>query len=194
MVAAPGTAADVVAALEALASDAELPKVQARLLPDEPAFGLRMRDLFDTAKGFERLPLHEVDRLLDHPAYEPRMAALCILDFKARRKLDDESRRELYDLYLRRHEGITTWDMVDRAAPRVVGQYLVGRSLDPLHRLARSPAALERRTAITAPLGFAKAGAMKELRESHAIAVALADDPDPLVRKAVATFRRHAGA
>ena len=70
----------------------------------------------------------------------------------------------------------------------------MGRSLDPLHRLARSPAALERRRAITAPLWFAKAGAMKELRESHAIAVALADDPDPLVRKAVATFRRHAGA
>jgi hypothetical protein len=47
----------------------------ARLAVDEEAFGIRMRDLFDIAKSHADLPLEQVDQLLDHPAYEPRMAA-----------------------------------------------------------------------------------------------------------------------
>ena len=56
------------------------------------------------------------------------MAAMCILDFKARRRLDDDQRHALCELYLNRHDRIATWDMGDRAAPRVVGGYLAGRA------------------------------------------------------------------
>ena len=71
-----------------------------------------------------------MERLIDEAAYEPRMAAFCILDFKARRRIDDDERRALYDVYLRRHDRITTWDMVDRSAPRVVGGHLSGGPYD----------------------------------------------------------------
>ena len=131
----------VVWQLEQLQSDSELAKVRKRLGPDEAAIGIRMRDLFATAKAHTDLDLTEVDRLLDHPAYEPRMAAMCILDFKARRRLDETGRSALADTYLRRHDRITTWDMVDRAAPRVLGGHLAGRSMAPLYDLAASPAA-----------------------------------------------------
>lgn len=188
-----GTAAEVVASLDALASEGELPKVRKRLQPDEPAFGLRMRDLFDTAAAATDLPLAEVDRLLDHPAYEPRMAAVCILDFKARRRLDDTARRELYELYLDRHGALTTWDMVDRAAPRVVGGYLAGRSLDPLHELAGSDDPLRRRTATTATLYFVRSGSEDDLAEGFAVARRLAADPEPTVSNAVGIFLKHAG-
>jgi hypothetical protein len=190
---ASGTAAAVVVALDALRSEDELVKVRKRLAPDEDAFGLRMRDLFDLAEANTDLPLGEDDRLLDHPAYEPRMAAMCILDFRARRRLEDDQRRELHELYLERHDRITTWDMVDRAAPRVVGGYLAGRSASPLHDLAASRAPLERRTAITAPLYFVRAGSDDDLDDGFAIAARLADDPDPTVHKPVGIFLKHAG-
>lgn len=188
------TAAEVVAALEACHDAAELPKVRKRLAPDEPAIGMRMRDLFATAKAFRRLGLDEVERLLDHPAYEPRMAAFCLLDFQARGRLDDDERRARYELYLRRHERITTWDVVDRSAPRVVGGHLAGRDLTPLHDLSRSAAPLERRTAITAPLFFTANDLAAEVAEARTIAERLAGDPDVYVRKAVKTFLRYAGA
>src|SRR5688572_6511586 len=100
MAASDATAADVVAALRRVQSDAELVKVRTRLAPDDEAIGVRMGDLFATAKAHADLCVDEINRLLDHPAYEPRMAALCIMDFKARRRLDDERRRELFDVYV----------------------------------------------------------------------------------------------
>lgn len=154
---------------------------------------MRMRHLFDTAKTFTGLPLDEVHRLLDHPAYEPRMAAMCILDFKARRRLDDEGRRELYEIYLDRHDRITTWDMVDRSAPRVVGGHLAGRDPAPLVRLAGAADPLRRRTATTASLYFVHEGTDADLAEGFAIAALLATDPEPVVHNAVGIFLKHAG-
>lgn len=190
MGASSSSARALVASLEALRSDEELATVRKRLAPDEEAFGLRMRDLFDLAKAHTDLPLDEVGRLLDHPAYEPRMAAMCILDFRARRRLDDDQRRVLYELYLDRHDSITTWDMVDRAAPRVVGGYLAGRSAEPLHELAAAPEPLQRRTAITAPLQFVRAGSDDDLAEGFAVATRLADDRDRV--QGVGIFLKHA--
>ncbi len=187
------TAGDVVAALRGFQSDPELAKVRTRLAPGEEAIGMRMRDLFATAKAHANLSLGEVDRLLDHPAYEPRMAAVCILDFKARHRLADEQRRELCELYLGRHDRITTWDMVDRAAPRVVGGYLAGRSTEPLRDLAAAPEPLKRRTAITAPLFFIHAGTDDDIASGFAVAQLLAADPEPVVHKAVGIFLKHAG-
>jgi 3-methyladenine DNA glycosylase AlkD len=186
-------AAEVVAALEERRTASELATVRTRLAPDEPAVGMRMRDLFDTAKAHQDLPLDEVDRLLDHPAYEPRMAAWCILDFQVRRRIDDEARRDRYELYRRRHDRITTWDMVDRAAPRVVGGFLAGKDPAPLFELAASPGALERRTAITAPLLYTRAESAADLATGFAVAALLATDPEPVVHNAVGTFLKHAG-
>jgi 3-methyladenine DNA glycosylase AlkD len=151
-----------------------------------------MRDLFDLAKQAIHLPLPEVHRLLDHPAYEPRMAGMCILDFRARRRLTDPERQTLAAVYLERHDRITTWDMVDRAAPRVVGGALAGRSPEPLHELAGDPEPLRRRTAITAPLYFVRAGSDDDLTAGFAVAARLTADPDPTVHKPVGIFLKHA--
>ncbi|UDY36606.1 DNA alkylation repair protein [Dermatobacter hominis] len=186
-------AADVVGDLEAHQDAAELPKVRSRLAPDEPAIGMRMRDLFAVATTHRDLPLAEVHVLLDHPAYEPRMAAWCILDLQARRGSDHEGRARRFEVYDGRHDRITTWDMVDRTAPRVVGGHLAGGPYHRLHEWAGSPVALERRTAITAPLCFVQAGSDADVDEGLALAATLARDPDPLVHLAVGTFLKHAG-
>ena len=193
MAASDTSADDVVAALRRVQSDAELVKVRTRLEPGEEAIGVRMGDLFATAKAHTDLSLDEVNRLLDHPAYEPRMAALCIMDFKARRRLDDAQRRELFDVYVGRHDRITTWDMVDRAAPRVVGGHLSGRSVAPLLVLAMSPDPLQRRTAVTAPLYFVRAGTDADVDGGFEVAGLLAGDGEPVVSNAVGIFLKHAG-
>ncbi|WP_029090186.1 DNA alkylation repair protein [Brevibacterium album] len=186
-------ASQVVGRLRELALPAELPKVRKRLSADEPAFGLRMRDVFDTAKAHVGLGLDQVHELLDHPAYEPRLTAFCILDFKARRRLDPRGRRELCEIYVERHDRITTWDMVDRSAPRVVGGCVSGGPYDLLFSLAEADAPLQRRSAVTAPLLFTRSGGEADLDAGFAVAERLLADPLPVVHNAVGTFLKHAG-
>ena len=180
--------------LEELQSDTELAKVRQRLGAGEPAIGVRMGDLFATAKAHTDLDLVEVDRLLDQPTYESRMAAMCILDFKARRGPDEAGRSELADIYLRKHDRITTWDMVDRAAPRVLGGHLAGRSMAPLYDLAASLEPLRRRSAITAPLYFVITNDHQGVMAGFELAASLAGDRDPVVHNAVGIFLKHAGS
>jgi 3-methyladenine DNA glycosylase AlkD len=187
----PSAAEELVRELRALANESELEKVRRRLKPGEEVFGLRMRDLFDVARAHRDVPLDVVETLLDHSGYEPRLAAFCILDFKARRKPTEAERAELCEVYLRRHDRITSWDMVDRAAPHVVGGYLAGRSLAPLHELAGGEP-LQRRTAITAPLYFIAKGSDEDVAGAFDLAGRLADDPDPVVHNAVGIFLKHA--
>ena len=119
--------------------------------------GVRMGTLFDIARRHSAMPLVEVGTLLDRAEYEPRLAAFCVLDFQVRRpRLADPERQQRYQLYLDRHDAIDTWDMVDRAAPRVVGGFLRERSRRPLFDLAESPDPLRRRTAMTAPLAYVR--------------------------------------
>jgi 3-methyladenine DNA glycosylase AlkD len=188
------TSREVVDELRRLSNSAELAKLRKRLPAGDEAFGLRMGDLFDVAKRHRQLPLAEVETLLDHPAYEPRLTAFCILDFKARGRLDADRRRELYEVYLRRHDRITSWDMVDRAAPRVVGGYLAGGSLLPLVELAAAADPLRRRTAITAPLYFVSSGSDADVAGAFEIAARLARDPEPVVSNAVGIFAKHGGS
>jgi 3-methyladenine DNA glycosylase AlkD len=184
------TAAAVIRALRAESTAAELAKVRGRLAPGEPAIGVRMGTLFDIAKQASAMPMSEVEALMAEPEYEPRLAAFCVLDFQARRRLGDAA---LFDCYLRHHDRITSWDMVDRAAPRVVGAHVAGTDLEALHRLASSPEPLRRRTAMTAPLWFVRKGSDADLAGGFALASALHADPDPLVTNAVGIFLAHAG-
>src|SRR4051794_31762842 len=110
------TARAVVEELRSLASPLELEKVRRRLPPDEPAVGVRMRWVFHVAKSATAMPLDEWERLVTEPTYEARMVAFSILDFQARLDLGSPT---LLETYLQHHDRITTWDMVDRAAPRV---------------------------------------------------------------------------
>ena len=119
------------------------------------------------------------------------MGAVSVMDWQARaKKTPAAQREELYDLYVRRHDLIDTWDLVDRAAPHVVGGYLVDKPRDQLYVFAASEAPMERRTAIVATWFFIRTG---DLDDTFAIAEILAHDPDELVQKAVGGWVREAG-
>lgn len=189
------TADAFVAALDRARCPGELPKIQQRLGPGDTAIGLRMRDVFDAAKAATGMPLEEVERLFASPLYEVRLGALCILDFRAKNpRVDGAERERLYHLYVGNHDRITTWDMVDRSAPSVVGGHLMGRSCGPLYVLAAAQDPIRRRTAITAPLWFVRWGGEDDLAEVFSLAEVLVGDPEPVVHKAVGIALKHAGA
>ena len=150
-----------------------------------------MRDIFALAKELSGMQPSHIEVVLAAPDHLARVGAVSIMDFQARDKATSESRRrELYELYLGRHDLIDTWDLVDRAAPYVVGGYLADKAREPLYALARSTAWPERRTAIVATYFFIRQG---EVRDTFAIGDVLAHDPVELVQKAVGGWVREAG-
>ncbi len=160
-------------------------------VPEEvPVLGVRMGTLFSIAKQAREMSSVEIDGLVAENGYEARLAAFCILDFQARRSPGDPA---LLEAYLRHHDRIITWDMVDRAAPWVVGSAVSAGPYDVLHVLAQSPDPLRRRTAITAPLWFVRRGTDRDLAEGFAIAARLPADPESVVTNAVGIFLAHAG-
>ena len=149
------------------------------------------RDIFALAKDFVDMTPADIETLLEASDHDARVGAVAIMDWQARRKsTSPERRRELFELYVRRHDRIDTWDLVDRAAPYVVGGYLVDKPRDPLYVLARSKYWWERRSAIVATYFFIR---QDDLDDTFAIGDLLADDPHDLVQKAVGGWVREAG-
>jgi 3-methyladenine DNA glycosylase AlkD len=155
------------------------------------SIGARMGDVFALAKAFTDMPLDQVEVMLDSPVHEVRVGAVSVMDFQARKKrTSPERRKELFDLYIRRHDRINTWDLVDRSAPYVVGGYLFDKPRDILYELAGSDEMCERRTAIVATYYFIRQG---ETAVTFTIAEVLVDDDHDLIQKAVGGWVREAG-
>lgn len=184
-----GTADDVRAALQDAASADERVKIRKRMTDESTrVIGVRMGTVFAIAKAHAAMPLSEVDRLLVSDAYEERMVAVSILDFKARAK--DVDRAALYDLWMQRLDRIDTWDYIDRSAPRVIGRYLLDKPRDVLFELAKSEDRWHRRTAVTAAFWIIRAG---DLDDPLALCDLLAADPEHLVQTNVGVALREIG-
>lgn len=153
--------------------------------------GVRMGQVFALAKEFMDVPFAEVETMLESPIHEMRVGAVSIMDFQARsKKTPDERRKELFDLYIKRHDRINTWDLVDRAAPYVVGRYLFDKPRKILYRLARSKKMPERRTAIVSTLYFTGKG---DVEDAFKLAEVLLYDKEDLIHKANGWALRFAG-
>lgn len=153
--------------------------------------GVRMGQVFALAKEFMDMPLNEVEKMLESSIHEMRVGAVSIMDFQARsKKTSDERRKELFDLYIRRHDRINTWDLVDRSAPYVVGSYLLDKPRKILYKLARSKQMPERRTAIVSTLYFIGKG---EVDDAFKLAETLLHDKEDLIHKANGWALRFAG-
>jgi hypothetical protein len=187
------TAEEFTRQLQTFQSDDELRKIQRYFKDDDRDhfIGVRMLHVFTLAKTFIDLPPAEIETLLDSPIHEARAGALSIMSKQAARKSTPDTRREeLFDLYLRRHDRIDNWDLVDLAAPNVIGDYLLGRPRDVLYDLARSANPWERRTAIYSTLAFVRKG---EVTDTFGIARILLNDPHDLVQKPTGGMLREAG-
>jgi 3-methyladenine DNA glycosylase AlkD len=150
-----------------------------------------MGQVFALAKASMDMSPGEIETLLEQDDHLAKVGAVSVMDFQARsRKTSAERRQALFDLYVRRHDRIDTWDLVDRSAIWVVGEYLRDKPRDVLYELARSDRPMERRTAILSTFAFIRHG---DLDDSYRIAEMLIGDDEDLVHKAVGWMLREAG-
>lgn len=193
------TADEVLAALRKHAKPSAVASVQRIFQEDaakNEALGVAMGTVFSVAKAHAALSLQDIEKLLESEIYEARVAAVAIMDVQAReKKRPDKDKEALFALYLRRHDRINNWGLVDRAAVHVVGVYLWKHKspkerLKILSKLAASKSPHERRTALVATHAFIKEG---ECAPTFEIAKKLANDDDKYVQMAIASWIREAG-
>lgn len=188
------TAKAILARLQELRSDEERKKYHRYFDFDDDAadtfIGVRMGEVFALAKQCLLTPPAEIENLMESDIHEARAAAMSIMakQYQAK-KTTLERKEELFELYLRRHDRINNWDLVDLAAYYVIGPHLVDRPRDILYRLAKSENPWERRTATLATFSFIR---RSQLDDAFAIAELLLDDPEDLVQKAVGWMLRTA--
>ena len=185
--------------LTALRSDIELKKHQRYFKfdvdnqsKDDHFIGVRMGNVFELGKEFRDMQADEIERLMESPIHEVRAGAMSIMGQCAKSKNCSDGRlKELYDLYIRRHDRINNWDLVDLAAYYVVGRYLADKPRKILYKLARSKNMWERRSAIVATAHFIMK--MKQVDDTFAIAEILVNDKEDLVNKGTGWMLRAAG-
>lgn len=153
--------------------------------------GVRMGQVFTLVKAFLDMTPDEIEKLLESKIHEVRAGGCSIMDKQARlKKTTPERRKELYDLYLRRHDRINNWDLVDVCAIHVIGGYLFDKPRNVLYKLARSKNMWERRTSIVSTAFFIRKG---DLDDTFKIAEMLLKDKEDLVQKATGWMLRFAG-
>jgi 3-methyladenine DNA glycosylase AlkD len=185
--------------LLALQSDEELKKhqryfksVEGDQCSEDYFIGVRMGSIFELAKRYADMPVDEIEKLMESPIHEVRVGALSIMGQCAKGKKCSQGRlKELSDLYLRRHDRINNWDLVDLAAYYVVGKYLADKPREVLYKLARSKNMWERRSAIVATAHFILK--QKQVDDTFRIAEMLVHDKEDLVNKGTGWMLRTAG-
>src|SRR4051812_32208809 len=194
-VAAALTAAAFIKRLKTYQSDLELKKharyfdLENEARRGDVFIGVRMGQIFDLAKEFIDMTPDEIEKLMENKIHEVRVGAMSIMGKQARaKKTTPERLKELYELYLRRHDRINNWDLVDLAAHYVVGPYLADKPRAVLYKLARSKDTWERRTAILSTAHFIMR--MKETKDTFALAELLLKDKEDLIHKATGWMLR----
>lgn len=153
--------------------------------------GVKMGQLFALAKEFSDMPVKEIEKLLESPIHEARAGAVSIMDKSARKKgVSDVRRKDLYDLYMNRHDRINNWDLVDLGCLYLVGNYLLDKPHKKLYALAKSSNLWERRTAIVGTAHFIRQG---QLTDTFKISEMLLKDKEDLVHKGAGWMLRFAG-
>ncbi len=192
------TAKEFVIHLYKYQSASELEKIQryfksndGKYGEDDKFIGVRMGQVFALAKEFIDMNLTEIEKLLESEIHEVRAGAVSIMDFQARNKKISASRKkELFNLYINRHDRINNWDLVDRSAPYVVGGYLFNQPRAILYKLVRSKNVWERRTSIVSTYFFIRQG---QIDDTFKIAELLLKDKHDLIHKAAGGWIREAG-
>lgn len=187
--------ASIVAALEALADEADAQHLQ-RFFKTGPGEygendrfrGIRVPALRKLAAQSSACALADSVRLLASPFHEDRMLALLIW-MRQVKKGDAASRERVFDLYLEHRGAINNWDLVDVSAPHLLGPFLQSRR-ERFDALVRSDVLWERRMAMVACFH-----AIREHRFEQALDYArvLLNDAHDLMHKAVGWMLREVG-
>ena len=137
------------------------------------------------SKKYKDLSLADIQKLIKSPFHEERSIALQILVHQY-----PKNPKTIYEIYLKNTKYINNWDLVDISAPKIVGEYLLGKPLAPLLKLAKSKSLWERRIAILATFAFIYKG---DPRPTLRISKLLLKDKHDLIHKAAGWMLREVG-
>lgn len=142
-------------------------------------------------KYYKNISLNEVMVLLKSPWHEDRLTALFILVLQFQ-KGGQQTKDEIFDLYVENTRYINNWDLVDSSADKIVGSWLEDSpyKMKVLNKLAASNDLWERRISMIATYHYIKQGRADEALE---IAEMLVGDSHDLINKAVGWMLREIG-
>jgi 3-methyladenine DNA glycosylase AlkD len=150
--------------------------------------GIKVPNIRKVCREFRDLPLAEVQKLIESPVHEHRMAGLIILTHQYPRSHEEQA---IFDLYIdqleKRH--INNWDLVDVTCRAIVGEHL-RENREKLYILAQSDNLWERRTAIISTFAYIAKG---DPSTSLELAELLLHDTHDLMHKAVGWTLREVG-
>jgi 3-methyladenine DNA glycosylase AlkD len=138
---------------------------------------------------YQDLSFVEIEKLLNDPYHEMRMAAVLVLVSQFT-KGDKEQQKSVFDFYLAHAKQINNWDLVDVSAGYIVGGFLNPKNIDILTKLAHSKNLWERRISIIATFYFIK---NKQHEPTFKIAEILLTDKEDLIHKATGWMLREVG-
>jgi 3-methyladenine DNA glycosylase AlkD len=143
------------------------------------------------ARRHRDTPLPELAKLVGSPIHEHRLTGFLILTEQYR--VADEPTRERLFAFCNKHLAqLNNWDLVDTAAPKLIGAHLITHPelRKKLYTLSRSSSLWKRRIAIIATQAFIRKG---DFADTLALAEVLLHDPEDLIHKAVGWMLREVG-
>ena len=151
--------------------------------------GIKVPIQREVANKFQELSLKDIEKLLDSKIHEHRMMALFVL-IKQYKKGDENTKKKIFNFYLKNTKRINNWDLVDLSAPKIVGDYLLDKPRNVLYKLAKSNNLWEKRIAIISTWIIIR---NNEFDDTLKIAKILLNDKHDLIHKAVGWMLREVG-
>jgi len=149
--------------------------------------GITVPQQREISKKYTDLSLKDLQELLNSKIHEYRLVALLILIIKYKKA---ESKKEIFDFYLKNTKNINNWDLVDLSAPNIIGNYLVNKDKSILYKLAKSNHLWGKRIAILSTFEFIK---RNQFEDTLKISEILLKDKYDLIHKAVGWGLREVG-
>lgn len=140
---------------------------------------------------FKEISLEQIEYLLNNEVHEVRLTAYIILTYKFE-KGDMNTKREIYNFYIKNLEGCNNWDIVDLSCYKILGEYLYisKESVDVLYDFAKSKDMWKQRISIVSTFPFIKENEFKHTLEISKILLKSKED---LIQKAIGWMLREVG-
>jgi 3-methyladenine DNA glycosylase AlkD len=141
------------------------------------------------AKRLTQLPLPDCRKLLASPYNEARLLALLVL-VQRYAKGDAATQDAVFALFLKHRHRVNTWNLVDSAAPFIVGPHLLQRDRALLYELLASNSLWDRRIAILSTFAFIR---NNDFNDTLQLVEKSLSDPQDLMHKACGWMLREVG-
>lgn len=152
--------------------------------------GVSVPNLRKTSKKYQDLSFSELEKLLKDKIHEYREIALFILVIQYQKTQSEEEREKIVNFYIKNIDRINNWDLVDASAPKILGDWLIGKDKKILYKFAKSNNLWRKRIAVLSTYAFIR---NNHFEDTLRIAKILLNDSHDLIHKAVGWMLREVG-